>query len=340
MEILSAQQHEAFRSGTLPLAEEITEGIWAVPMGLPPAVSRGIESYSLGYVLADSAGALHIIDPGWDIPENLARWEEFLTSIGRTFDDVGSIVGTHLHPDHLGLAATMGARSGAEIVLHRNEAQALHTTAQRYEAGDLLGASMASRTYTALTKDRLQAFNVPEPRWAELEHEPKQPAFPNPSLEVSDGEVLALPGRTVRVVATPGHTGGHMSLLDEDSGIFFTGDHVLPGINSGIGLGGDSPTNPIADYFASLDKVEKFDPYVIAPGHEYLFRGLSQRVQSLRDHHLRRSREVAAAMAASDDVWQIASQVTWSEGFANLHSYRLASALAQVAMHMEFIESA
>lgn len=112
---------------------------------------------------------------------------------------------------------------------------------------------------------------------------------------------------------------------------------MLPHINSGIGLGGDSPGNPIADYLTSLGEIQRYDSYTVAPGHEYLFTGLGRRAEQLRSHHLRRAGEVADAMGSWASVWEIAAKVTWSEGFGNLRSYKLGSALSQVALHMDFV---
>ena len=44
-----------------------------------------------------------------------------------------------------------------------------------------------------------------------------------------DGDQIALGGRTVRVIATPGHTPDSISLLDERNRLLFTGDTFYPG---------------------------------------------------------------------------------------------------------------
>src|SRR5699024_7238169 len=157
-------------------------------------------------------------------------------------------------------------------------------------AGDVAEANRASRVYAAMTEDRLEQFEVPEERWSELLWVPEAPAFPAPQQRVDDDELLLIPSRELRVVWTPGHTGGHVCLIEEATELIFTADHVLPSINSGLGLGGKSPENPIADYLQSLERIERYDSFAVAPGHEYRFRGLAERAQALRDHHLRRSR--------------------------------------------------
>ncbi len=46
--------------------------------------------------------------------------------------------------------------------------------------------------------------------------------FPVPTRTADDGTVI----RGLRVIATPGHTAGHLCLLDEDHGALFTGDAI------------------------------------------------------------------------------------------------------------------
>jgi len=337
MEILSSVQHDAFRAGQIPVVEEFADGTWSVPMQLPGRFPGGVQSYSYAYVLDDFSGGFHVIDPGWDLEENLRRWEEFFSRVGRGFSDVATVTATHLHHDHLGLAGEFARRSGAPLLMHESEASVLDEAARSLAEGDLVEANRVSRVYAAMTRERLEALGVPEDRWQELLWIPEAPAFPVPNRRVQDGDRLPIPARELEVLWTPGHTGGHMCLVEQNAGVIFTADHVLPGINSGLGLGGESPTNPIADYIAALERLTLFEPFVVAPGHEYRFRGLAERAEVLREHHLKRAREVGAAMDRTANVWEIAQQVTWSDGFENLRSYRLGSALSQVAMHMEYV---
>lgn len=51
----------------------------------------------------------------------------------------------------------------------------------------------------------------------------------------------------LRVVATPGHSSGHVCLVDEPHGLIFSGDHVLPRISPHIALELPGPSNPLAD---------------------------------------------------------------------------------------------
>ena len=81
---------------------------------------------------------------------------------------------------------------------------------------------------------------------------------------VRDGERMDLGGRTVRVLATPGHTPDSLCLFDEANGLLFTGDTFYPGP---IYL--FAPETSLPDYFASVAKLAALVPRVklLLPGH-------------------------------------------------------------------------
>ncbi len=63
---------------------------------------------------------------------------------------------------------------------------------------------------------------------ADLDSDPsRQTLYSDLMGDTSDGAVVCAEGVTLRVVATPGHTQDHMSLVLEEEGAVFTGDCVL-----------------------------------------------------------------------------------------------------------------
>jgi glyoxylase-like metal-dependent hydrolase (beta-lactamase superfamily II) len=301
-------------------------GIRALQVTMP----GGHIPYSLCYLIEDARGSLHLIDPGWLSAENWESLGRACAASGHRVDDIASVVVTHLHPDHIGMADRVRTATGAAVVLHEREQVALD--------------EMAGRAPAESPEHRFDEWGVPAARLAELDVTAGRPPMdvPNPAdVLVTDGALLDIPGRTIRVVLTPGHTPGHICLVDAEDGLVFTGDHVLPTIHPGVGLGGETATNPIADYLESLDRIALFDEHEVCPGHEYVFRGLAARCVTTAEHHLRRSREVAEHLRIDGDptVWQVASELTWTAGWANLKGFYLLSALAQTAMHLEFVRS-
>jgi glyoxylase-like metal-dependent hydrolase (beta-lactamase superfamily II) len=184
---------------------------------------------------------------------------------------------------------------------------------------------------------------VPEGSRAEIARSAQASARPVVTADVlvDDFDVLPIPGRTLRVIHTPGHTPGHICVVDEEAGLLYTGDHILPTVAPGVGLGGPTVRNPLEDYLDGLAAMRAYDPLVALPGHGYRFRGIAERATQIARRHLGRSFEVADAREAEPDasVWQVASRLSWSRGWENLARHHIVSALRQTAMHVRLVEA-
>ena len=133
-----------------------------------------------------------------------------------------------------------------------------------------------------------------------------------------------------------------MCLYDETTRSLFSGDTLLPMVHPGIGLSGgtgSSRQNPLERYFASLEALSRLNVEMVHPGHGYSFHGLSDRIEETVGHHRRRSDEVRSIMTSEPDttVWRVAERVHWTAGWANLHGYMRLSAVAQTAMHIDYL---
>jgi glyoxylase-like metal-dependent hydrolase (beta-lactamase superfamily II) len=319
-------QYRAWRQQRVPDAGPIRDGIHSFPLPMPAGTRL---THSFCYAVEDGRGGIHLIDTGMTGDENADVLAGQLRGIGRSIADVATVTVTHLHPDHIGLADRVHAASGATVLLHDRDRQ---------------GLAVIRAHGLRTNPDTLAQWGVPADRAAAMlaaDHRDETPLPSVPTSAVDDGDVLPIPGRRLEVIHTPGHTAGHICILDADAGLLFTGDHVMPTIHGGIGLGGQTDANPIAEYLAGLERLAPYADVEVAPGHEYRFRGLPARLQTTADHHLRRTREVAAALAAHPDlsVWDVATRLTWSAGWTKLTGFYLLSALSQTAMHRAFVQS-
>ncbi|MBH0023021.1 MULTISPECIES: MBL fold metallo-hydrolase [unclassified Salinibacterium] len=319
---VSPTQASAIADGQLPAPDRVADGVWSVTMEMPGPHLR----YSFCYVIVGSDDSLHVIDPGWGTKENALRLESFLPEIGSDLSQIQSIVVTHLHPDHSGQVEQLRDATGASLMVGADE----------------FTASVAA----AAGRDKrwdLGSWGIPAAQLRELSQleGAKPPLAPTPDVLLADGEELAIPGRHIRAMHTGGHTTGHLCFHDPEASLVFTGDHVLPRIHPGLGLGGKSQENPMAAYLKGLRRTAELDGCEAAPGHEYRFRGLAKRSESMAAHHLRRTKEVADALATNGEstVWEVASRLTWTAGWENLAGFYIASALLQTEMHMDFVRS-
>jgi glyoxylase-like metal-dependent hydrolase (beta-lactamase superfamily II) len=77
------------------------------------------------------------------------------------------------------------------------------------------------------------------------------------SITIRDGFKVNLGGRTVEVIATPGHTPDAISLIDRENGLLFTGDTYYP---APIWL--YRPETDMKAYLASVKKLQALKPQV------------------------------------------------------------------------------
>lgn len=290
-----------------------------VPVPRPGGLITGTNCY----VIEDADGGVHLVDPGWADDGSRAALEAELAALGHALADLRSLIVTHAHVDHLGLAHALQADGFGRLVLARAEVPALESWSQ-ISADD----------------DTLDRWGVPADERAELPHpadrRPHDPITPDVLLD--DGERLDIPGFDIRVLVTPGHTAGSLCLLVDDR-LALTGDTVLPGINPGLGLGGFPPDDdPIGAALASLDRLTALGELDVAPGHGAPFPGLATRSAELATRHRARSAEIASLLDDPDaSIWSIASRVGWTGGWEAVRGFLRVSALAQTELHVRHL---
>jgi glyoxylase-like metal-dependent hydrolase (beta-lactamase superfamily II) len=102
---------------------------------------------------------------------------------------------------------------------------------------------------------------------------------------LSDGEQLDVPG-SPRVIATPGHTPGHCSLLLADHGVLFAGD-ALTTFDPTTRTRGPRLPSINADRqqaLASLSRLEPTDAMMVLPGRGAPWRaGIVEAVRRARE---------------------------------------------------------
>lgn len=133
----------------------------------------------------------------------------------------------------------------------------------------------------------------------------------HPDRELADGELLLLEGgghrHTLRVVHTPGHAANHLCLVLEEDGLLFSGDHVLNGSTTVVGL----PDGDMSAYIDSLDKLHalcgQLNIRFILPAHGHVLADAPGAIARLKAHRLAREAKVQAAMRAhpqgGPDAW-------------------------------------
>lgn len=110
---------------------------------------------------------------------------------------------------------------------------------------------------------------------------------------LSDGDTVAVGDELLTVVATPGHTGDHLSLR-APTGALLTGDHVLGRGTSVVA----HPDGDLAAYLDSLRRVLALGPDCLYPGHgPALTEDPSAVLRYYVDHRRFREQQLLTALA-------------------------------------------
>lgn len=153
---------------------------------------------------------------------------DILDAVREADADIVYVIDTHAHFDHTVANAEVLAATGAKLVLHRDEVPILA------QGG---GAS---------------TFGIPGV------------SSPPADLLVKDGDVITVGNVRFRVIHTPGHTPGSISLYVEDEGVLFSGDLLF---NQGVGRT-DLPGGDYDAIMRSLQRVLSLpEETVVYPGH-------------------------------------------------------------------------
>lgn len=301
-------------SGTKPRKQEQEDASTEVTE-VAPGVLRlqlPINFSGLGHVncyALEDADGFTIVDPGMPGPQNWKALLDRLRRAGTGIEHVHGVVVTHSHPDHFGASGKVRVETGARVI----SSTSFRTWFDAATEGDdveedpaVVGDNLQAAEERDERPPPLPKFNSRETPWGGKHPAPPKSfqikmkllgplrrrwmVAPRPSVRLADAETIVLAGREWVAMHTPGHTSDHLCLYDPAEGVLLAGDHVLPTITPHIaGHGRDGAGDPLADFFASLDKVAALEGVTqVLPAHGHPFQDLAGRAEAIKQHHLER----------------------------------------------------
>ena len=272
----------------------LPEDVHRIPLPTPFQVGD-VNTYLL------RGSPLTLVDAGPRMEETEARLEEGLAAHGVAVEDLELLVLTHQHDDHVGLAAELARRSGAEVAGTAKLAAYLADLDESMEADDAYAVALMRRHGVAPgTIATLGDVSRAYRRYA------GEAVAPGRILEA--GGELEAGGRWWRVAERPGHSPTDTVLAGD--GLVLAGDHLLEKISSNpiahwpvggpdpIGLA-SSPDRPktLLTYLASLEATAAADRgELILPGHGDPFTGAAELVRKRAGMSERRANKILRAL--------------------------------------------
>jgi glyoxylase-like metal-dependent hydrolase (beta-lactamase superfamily II) len=312
-----------------PAPETVAPGVHRVPLPLPTDGLKAVNVYVL-----ETADGLTCVDGGWAVEASRRRFEQSLARLGHALGDITRFLVTHVHRDHYTQAVAVRRELGrATVDLGAGE----RPTIELFNGGRLDHDPSVGRLRVAGAFDIATAW---ESMFDSAELHQEQWAFPDRWLE---GEQrLEVGDRVLRAVPTPGHTAGHFVFADEDAGLLFAGDHVLPTITPSVGFELVPVRDPLGDFLGSLRTVrDRLPDLRLLPAHGAVAESSHRRVDQLlahHDHRLRLCREAVAPEGSS--AHDVAQRLTWTRherAMAELDLFNAALATMETMVHLDLL---
>lgn len=285
----------------------VASDVFRIPLLLPDAGLRAVNVYAV----RDGEDVV-LIDSGQALDASRRALERALEVIGFGLHHVREFFVTHIHRDHYTQAVALRREFGSRIRLGLVEqpsfAAVADPTCDRFVSQLLLlrmAGAPALAGQMAGTDD-----GVPPDLW---EH-------PDEWLE---GGSIQLSDRIIEAQHTPGHTRGHLVFRDDEAGICFTGDHVLPHITPSIGFEPAVTPLPLADFLQSLEAVRRLPDLRLLPAHGAVGRSVHARIDELLEHHAQRLEASRLSVERESTAADVARELRWTRRLRRLDELSL-----------------
>jgi glyoxylase-like metal-dependent hydrolase (beta-lactamase superfamily II) len=274
------------------------------------------------------AGPPTLVDAGSSSPKSTAQilegFETVRCEFGEDFrvENLGRILITHRHIDHLGGLGEFYRLSGAQVGVHPLDKISIVSGSQHNALG--------KRVLT----DFLQRAGMDEPRrrlMLKSAHFNEKPIENVPvELELDDG--LELDG--LKFIHTPGHSPGHVCV--GVGNVLLSADHILAQTIPQQWPETLGSYNGIGHYFDSLDKIKRMNCFDLAlAAHEQVIHHVSERIDTIRAAHLRRLERLMEMMnqtARPMSISEIADEL-----YPEVTGFRAFLAITDVAARVEYL---
>jgi glyoxylase-like metal-dependent hydrolase (beta-lactamase superfamily II) len=309
---------------------EVVPGVYLLRLPLTGSPLRHTNGY---LIRADDGWTL--VDCGWDMPDVLEALRGQMTDLGARLEDIRTLVITHFHADHYGMAGTLIGLTQARMLMHRLDW--LHIEQEMVDFGGMIERIHSWLALNGAPEDMTEAERD------RAAHSFRRYTVVEPDEQVEDNHEIVVGNHKLRVIWTPGHTSGHICLYDAEHRTLLTGDHVLDPITPNVSLAREYQGNPLGEYLQSLRKVAELDADLVLPAHGDPFRDISRRVRELLAHHDEREAEVLEAVSHGERTgYEVASALPWTRRrrpFSDLQLGQQRMAMTETLAHLEELRS-
>jgi glyoxylase-like metal-dependent hydrolase (beta-lactamase superfamily II) len=232
---------------------------------------------------------LTLVDTGPNSGKALDELERQMAALGHRIEDLGLIIVSHQHIDHLGLVQIVADRSGAEVAAIDALAPILEHYTEACDLDDAFAVELMRRHgIPEQTLVALRSVSAGFRAWG---------AGARVDRALVDGERLELRDRTLEVQLRPGHSPTDTLFWDEQRGILIAADHLIGHISSNPLLtrpidGSEERPRALINYLESLSRTRELPAEVVLPGHGEPVTRHRELIDSRFEMHRRRAEKL------------------------------------------------
>jgi len=261
---------------------EVAQNIYLIDLEESP--SLGIPEKT--YLLADDVPVL--IEPG-----STTTASKLLTSskeLGLSLENIAYIIPTHIHVDHGGGAGYLAQHlPQAKVVLHPK------AVAHMIDPSRLIQG-----TRLVFGENFEEAFG---------------PILPVPESQInvaSEGEVIRLAKRELRIIFSPGHASHHISIQDSLTQGLFCGEAlgILLANMPDTPVPAAAPPFDLELYLETIEKLRGLSPKLLFYSHNGVGRDAEKLIQRAKENSLAFGNIIQSALEAGEDQQRILERLS------------------------------
>ena len=276
--------------------------------------------------LLDDGNETILIDTGLFSPQIRVEFQQKLSKYGYSISDIDTILLTHWHADHVGLAGTIQEESGAKVYCHVKDsplvekdpsalAELLHIVEKRFIEWHVPPAKLDPLIDVLKLGHRLAG---PPPR----------------TTDFDAGDQIECENYSFSILHVPGHTLGLSCFLLNETNIAFVGDAVLPVYTPNIGGADLRVTSSLSQFRDGLLQLQNNNLDIFYPGHRQKILSPNLRIDEILQHHRDRLDQIVSLLTNPTDIWNLSTRI-----FGQLDGIHALYGSGEIFAHLEYLEA-
>ncbi len=294
------------------------------PLAIPTPFAVGRVNL---YLIEDDP--LTLVDSGPNSGRSLDELESQLRALGHRLEDIGLILVSHQHIDHIGLVSIIARRSGADVAAIDHLVPFIENYSDAMAAQDRFSSALMLRNgIPSDVVEALRSVSGAFRAWG---------ARADVTRVLRDGETIEFRGRRLEVAFRPGHSPTDTVFYDRERRVLLAADHLLAHISSNPLMtpifGSEKRPRALVTYLDSLAKTREMEIDTVLPGHGDPIDDHRAVIDQRFELHRRRADKIHALIAERPRSAYEIAQALWGNVAVTQAFLTLSEVLGHTDLH-------